>query len=95
VLVRSDLLAEDHQVGVAVPLGHIPEHLVVGPILLDDVNDVLKHARLAMPLGHRAARLLRARRLERRQDRRHPAIAHRGFCQLGQLFVGRQLDERQ
>ena len=62
VLVRRDLLAEDAEVRVAVALLHIAEDLVVGAVLLDDVDDVLEDARLADALGHGTRRLAGARR---------------------------------
>ena len=62
VVVGRDLLAEDAERRVAVALGQIAEHLVVGAVLLDDVDDVLEDARFADALGHGPGRLVRARR---------------------------------
>ena len=47
VLVRRDLFAELHQRRVAVAPDVVAEDLVVGPVLLDDVDDVLDRRRLA------------------------------------------------
>src|SRR5262249_15701592 len=41
VLVRSDLLPEHRQSGIAVPLPEVAENLVVGPVLLEHEDDVL------------------------------------------------------
>ena len=57
VLVGRDPLAEDAECGVAVALGDVAEDLVVGAVLLDDVDDVLEDARLADALRHRARRV--------------------------------------
>ncbi len=54
VFIRRHALAELNEVGIAVAFGHVAENLVVGTIFLDDVNDVLEHARLANALRHRA-----------------------------------------
>src|SRR5689334_6128563 len=62
VQVGSDAFAENAKRGIAVPLGNITENLVVCPILLDDVNDVLEHARLSYALGHRPGQLAGTRR---------------------------------
>ncbi|MCZ7640843.1 MAG: hypothetical protein M5U12_35175 [Verrucomicrobia bacterium] len=51
VLVRSDAFAKDAKARVAPALGQRAEDLVVGPVLLDDVDDVLDEARLADALG--------------------------------------------
>ena len=45
--VRRHVLAEKRQVRVAVALGHVAEHLVVGAVLADHVEDVLDRRRLA------------------------------------------------
>jgi hypothetical protein len=52
VLVRRHLFAEDAQGRVAVSRSDVAEDLVVGPVFLDDVNDMLEDARLADALGH-------------------------------------------
>src|SRR2546427_7830477 len=39
--VGGDGVVENGQARVAVPLGHVAEHLIVGAILPNDVNDVL------------------------------------------------------
>ena len=41
VMIGRDVLAEQHQRGIAVAFLHVAEHLIVGAILLDDVDDVL------------------------------------------------------
>ena len=45
-------LAEDAERRIAVASADISQNLVVGPVLLDDVDDVLEDARLADALGH-------------------------------------------
>src|SRR5262249_13396398 len=47
VVVRRDRLREEAELGLAVPLGHVAEYLVVCPILLDDVDHVLDRGLLA------------------------------------------------
>ena len=47
VMVGRDVAAEHHQRRVAVAARHVAEDLVVGPILLDDVEHVLDRRRLA------------------------------------------------
>src|SRR5688572_29506734 len=41
VLVRGHLSSKDTQTRVAVPLWQIAEHLIIGAVLLDDIDDVL------------------------------------------------------
>ena len=47
MMVGGDELRVDAQAGIAVALGHVPEHLVVGLVLLEDVKHVLENGRLA------------------------------------------------
>src|SRR6185295_5232794 len=42
VVVRRDLAREEQERGVAIALGQIAEDLIVGAVLLDDVDDVLE-----------------------------------------------------
>ena len=49
VLIRRDLFAEDGQLRIAVGVWQVAELLIVGPVLLDDVDDVLDR-RLTHPL---------------------------------------------
>ena len=88
VLVGRDALAEDAEGRVAVALFHVAQHLVVGAVLLDDVDDVLEDARFAHALGHGARRLAGARRQGGLLEQR---IAHVGQRRAG---VGRQLAAR-
>ncbi len=57
VLVGGDILTEHHQRWVAVAARHVAEDLVVGAVLLDDVDDVLDERRVARTHGHRERRL--------------------------------------
>ena len=52
VLIGSDLVAEDAEVWIAVAFLDVAEDLIVGAILLDDVDDVLDEARFADALGN-------------------------------------------
>ena len=61
VLVGGDLFAERTQIRVAIAGRYIAEHLVVSPVFLDDVNDVLEHARFTRPFRHRTWRLVGTR----------------------------------
>ncbi len=40
VVVRRHVAPEQHERRIAVPLRHVSEHLVIGAVLLDDVEDV-------------------------------------------------------
>ena len=53
--VRRDVLAEEREVRVAVALRQVAEHLVVGAVLADHVEDVLDRRRLADPARDRRA----------------------------------------
>ena len=52
VFIRRDAFAKDAQIGVAVAVRHVAEHLVVGAVFLDDVNDMLKDAGFADAFRH-------------------------------------------
>src|SRR5207247_10830636 len=45
VRVGGDAVVEDRQARIAVPAGDVAEHLVVGPVLPDDVDHVLELGR--------------------------------------------------
>ena len=49
VVVGRDRLGEQAEVRLAVALGHVAEDLVVGAVLLDDVDDVLDRRRARRP----------------------------------------------
>jgi hypothetical protein len=53
VLVRRHVLAVLLQRRVAVAFGDVTEELVVGPVVLDDQEDVLDRRRVAEPLRDR------------------------------------------
>ena len=61
VLIRGDVFAEDAERRIAVALFQRAEDLIVGAVLLDDIDDVLEHARLAAALRHRACGLAGSR----------------------------------
>ena len=86
VLVGGDPVAENAQGGVSVPGWHIPQHLVIGAVLLHEINHMLEHARLPRPLRHRAGRLtgpwLQRRCLE-------PRVMHVPQCHPGVLLQSR------
>ena len=52
VLVRRDVAAVDHERAVAVAARQVTEDLVVGAILLDDIDDVPNERRIPRQLGH-------------------------------------------
>ena len=56
VMVGRDRLGEQAEVRVAVAFGHVAEDLVVGAVLLDDVDDILDRRRVADLGGNRVAR---------------------------------------
>ena len=45
-----------HKAGVAFAGFDVAEDLIVGAVLLDDVDDMLEDGRLAVAFGHRAGR---------------------------------------
>ena len=47
VVIRRDVASELHERRIAVALRHVAEHLIVGAVLLDDVEDVLDRRPLA------------------------------------------------
>jgi hypothetical protein len=47
MMIRRDIAPELHERGIAVALRHIAEHLIVGAVLLEDVEDVLDRRTLA------------------------------------------------
>ena len=55
VVIRRHVAPELHQRRIAVALRHIAEHLVVGAVLLDDVEDVLDRRALPAVHGDRVA----------------------------------------
>src|SRR5262249_44432809 len=65
VKVRRDRPAEERQRGIAVALRQVAEHLIVGAVLLDDVDDVFDRRLLILARRHRehADRLDASRRL--------------------------------
>jgi len=50
--IRRDCLAKQCQSGIAIAASQVAQNLVVGPVFLEDVDDVLKHPRA--PRHHRA-----------------------------------------
>lgn len=54
MLVRSDLFAKQNQLGIAVGIREIAELLIVGPVLLNNVDNVLDLAALSNPLRNDA-----------------------------------------
>ena len=95
VLVRRHLGPEDAQAGVAVALRQVAQHLVIRPVLLDDVDDVLEHAGLAHALGHRPGGLTRARRQPRFGDLRIAHVDQGGGGQRREFLVRGQRQQRE
>ncbi len=62
VLVRRHALAEDAEARIAVAGWHIAQHLVVAAVFLDDIDDVLEHARFTDAFRHRLWRAAWTRR---------------------------------
>src|SRR5262249_42128264 len=52
VLVGSHVLAKDTQILAAISFSNVAEHLVVSPVLLDDINHMLDERRLAHSFRH-------------------------------------------
>src|SRR5213082_2069523 len=74
VLIWGDSLAEDAKPGIAIALLHIAEHLIIGAVLFDDINDVLENRRLAGSFRHRLGRDALPRGQQRSFHRRVPII---------------------
>ena len=53
--------AKDTERRIPIALGKVAQYLIVGTVFLDDVNDMLEHARLPDAFGHGARRLVRSR----------------------------------
>ncbi len=74
VVVGRDVAAEDAQIRVPVALSHVPEELIVSPVLLDHVDDVVEEGRLSQPFRYRDRLLPRGALLPRAQDLRHASV---------------------
>ena len=62
VLVGGDVFAEEAEGSVALAFLDVPKDLVVGSVLLDNIYDMLEHARFPRPLGDGARFQAGARR---------------------------------
>ena len=87
VLVGRDLGPEDAQGRIAVAFGDVAEDLVVGPVLLDDVDDVLEDGRLADPFRDGSRRLVRPGRLPGLLQQRI-AVVVQHLARQGRQFLG-------
>ena len=56
MMVGRDVPAEEHERGIPVPCRQVAQDLVVGPVLLDDVDHVLDERRVPDPPGDRVGR---------------------------------------
>ena len=70
VVIGGDVGTEHAQLRAPVPPRQVAENLIVGAVLLDDVDDMLDETRLPDPLGHRSRRRVGAGREKRFPDRR-------------------------
>jgi len=95
VLVRRDLGAEDAQRRIAVALGDIAQNLIVGPVLLDDVDHVLEHGRLAHPLGDGPGRLVGSGRPRGFLQKWIPVVVQHPTRHRGQFLFRWDRNERQ
>ena len=82
MMVRRHPFREQAERWVAVPLRHVAEDLIVGPVLLDDVDDVLNRARGAGEERDRVAVEV---------SRREQVVSGRGLAGEGPFRPGRQL----
>ena len=57
VVIGGDVPRIDAQAGIAVALGHVPEHLVVGLVLFENIEHVLKDRWLTRVRRHRHGQL--------------------------------------
>src|SRR6476660_4864283 len=85
MMVRRNKLGIDAQTGITVSLGKIAKYLVVGLVLFDDVNNMLKHGRLAHTQWHGYRRLTGLGQLLRLFDLPDPTILEH----LGSVFAQR------
>ncbi len=85
VLIGGNVLAEDAQIRIAIAFLHIAQHLVITPVLLDNINDVFEHARFARPFGNGPRRLAVARWQTRLRQPRVTNVGQRLTVQFGQL----------
>ena len=46
MLIGSDLLPKQYKTGVAIALGHIAQHLVIGPVFFNDIKDMFDRRRI-------------------------------------------------
>ena len=93
VLIRGDVFAEDAERRIAVALFQRAEDLIVGAVLLDDIDDVLEHTRLATALRHRARGLAGSRWQSRRLNRAVTEVVQRGARMIRQLLPRRNRHE--
>ena len=79
MLVGSHLLAKDAQGADRRFRGDISQYLVVGPVLFDDVDDMVEHAWLSHAFGHGLRRDIGARRQAGFGDQRITKIVQGGL----------------
>ncbi len=58
VQVGRNFLAEKVKCLIAVALAHVAEHLIVGAVFFDDVDDVLNRRKMAVVLGKKGGLLV-------------------------------------
>ena len=104
MVIGSDGLGEEAKMGVALAFGQVAEDLVVGPILLDDVDDILDRRGIANPSGdgvsgrhllaphgRRVATAKRAALVDRPGVRRHLGRVGHGNDRQGSLEEPRDI----
>ena len=94
MLVGRDLGAEDAEFGPAVALRHVAEHLIVGAVLLDHIDDVLDQTRLTDPLGDHPRWLVGPRRGESVADRSGTHVAGHALRERGQIVIAGDRQDR-
>src|SRR5687768_8288112 len=92
--VGRDVLREDAQTCVTVAFLHVSKHLVVGLVLLDDIEHMLEHQALAMAFRYWLGSRIRARRLHSGQAESEAVVSVHlsGVC--GQLLIVGSIDDR-
>ena len=94
VLVRGDIFAKHAEGCIAIALRHVPQHLVVGPILLDNMYNVPDKGGLAGELRYLARRLTGPGRQAGRRQQRITNVVQRGVRQPLELVRVRDRDQR-
>src|SRR5207247_10954665 len=87
VLIGRDLFAKNAEGRIAIAAPLIAEHLIVGAVLLDNINDMLEEARFANSLRDGPRRLAGPRGQFDQSDSLVAEIAPYNFRELGGALI--------